>query len=264
MQGTPIAGAEAHSIFWLEEDSTPRGVTQRESTMKLAIHQPQYMAWSGYFHKIASADLFVILDDVQFKKNEWQHRNRIRTSQGWQWLSVPNRYRFPQKINEVPVNNEIDWRAKHWHSLLAAYGKAPFFDEYRQDFESFYAQSWNDCAALNIASVKLLCRLLGIATAIETSSCHGFEGSATGRLVNICRYFKADMYLSGSGGKEYLDETLFSQAGIRVKYQEFVPPRYPQHWARGDEEFVPGLSAVDLLFNCGKRSLSVLMGNAES
>jgi hypothetical protein len=232
--------------------------------MIVAIHQPQYMAWSGYFHKIARADLFVVLDDVQFKKNEWQHRNRIRTSQGWQWLSVPNRYRFPQKINEVAVNNEIDWRAKHRHSLEAAYGKAPFFGEYRQDFESFYSESWNDLASLNIASVKLLCRLLGIATAIETSSCHGFDGASTERLVNICRYFKADMYLSGRGGTEYLDENLFSRAGMRVGYQEFVPPRYPQHWAQSDEEFVPGLSAVDLLFNCGTKSLSVLMGKAQS
>ena len=144
--------------------------------MIVTIHQPQYMAWSGYFHKIACADLFVILDDVQFKKNEWQHRNRIRTSQGWQWLSVPNCYRFPQKINEVAVNDETDWRAKHWHSLETAYGKAPFFYEYRQDFESFYKGSWNDLASLNIASVKLLCRLLGITTAIEISSCHGFGG----------------------------------------------------------------------------------------
>lgn len=232
--------------------------------MIVAIHQPQYMAWSGYFHKIARADLFVVLDDVQFKKNEWQHRNRIRTSQGWQWLSVPNRYRFPQKINEVAVNNEIDWRAKHRHSLEAAYGKAPFFDEYWRDFESFYSESWNDLASLNIASVKLLCRFLGIATAIETSSCHGFDGTSTERLVNICRYFKADMYLSGSGGTEYLDENMFSRAGVRVGYQEFVPPRYPQHWARNDEEFVPGLSAADLLFNCGTKSLSVLMGKAQS
>jgi hypothetical protein len=230
--------------------------------MIVAIHQPQYMAWSGYFHKIAVADLFVILDDVQFKKNEWQHRNRIRTAQGWQWLSVPNRYRFPQKINEVAVNNETDWRTKHWHSLEAAYGRAPFFGEYRRDFESFYAEAWNDLAALNIASVKLLCRLLGISTTIETSSSYGFDGFSTIRLVNICRHFKADMYLSGSGGKEYLDETQFRDAGIRVGYQDFVPPRYPQHWARSDEEFVPGLSVIDLLFNCGTKSLPVLMGKA--
>ena len=110
--------------------------------------------------------------------------------------------------------------------------------------------------------MKLLCRLLGISTTIETSSSCGFDGFSTIRLVNICRHFKADMYLSGSGGKEYLDETQFRDAGIRVGYQDFVPPRYPQHWARSDEEFVPGLSVIDLLFNCGTKSLPVLMGKA--
>jgi hypothetical protein len=232
--------------------------------MKLAIHQPQYMAWSGYFHKIAQADLFVILDDVQFKKNEWQHRNRIRTSQGWQWLSVPNGYRFPQKINEVPLKSDCDWREKHWHAISTAYGKAAWFKEYGEEFEKFYKKSWKTLAELNSDSVLFLCRLLGITTAVEYSSAVNFQGTSTERLVNICRYFKADMYLSGSGGKEYLDETLFGRAGIRVGYQEFVPPRYPQHWARNDEEFVPGLSTIDLLFNCGPKSLSVLLRQASS
>jgi hypothetical protein len=81
--------------------------------MVLAIHQPQYMPWVGYFHKMASADLFVFLDDVQFKKNEWQHRNRIRNADGWQWLSVPNTYKLPQKITEVEVRTDQDWEAKH-------------------------------------------------------------------------------------------------------------------------------------------------------
>ena len=228
--------------------------------MIVTIHQPQYMAWSGYFHKIASADLFVVLDDVQFKKNEWQHRNRIRTSQGWQWLSVPNHYRFPQRIDEVAVNNEINWREKHLQALLTAYGRAPWFKTYGKEFELFYEKSWTTMAALNIDSVELLCRLLGVSTPVERSSSFSTDGVSTERLVNICRRFKADMYLSGSGGREYLDESLFERAGIRVIYQDFSAPRYPQHWARTVEEFVPGLSAVDLLFNCGPESRSVLLG----
>lgn len=228
--------------------------------MIVTIHQPQYLPWSGYFNKIAQADLFVILDDVQFKKNEWQHRNRIRTSQGWQWLSVPNRYRFPQKITEVEINNESDWRAKHRHALRTAYGKAPYFGAYAEQFEALYGQVWTTLAPLNSASVLLLCRLLGIATPVRYSSSLAVDGASTGRLVNICRHLGADMYLSGSGGREYLDEQMFSRAGIRVEYQEFTPPRYPQHWANSDGEFIPGLSAIDLLFNCGPGSLSVLMG----
>jgi hypothetical protein len=227
--------------------------------MIVAIHQPQYMPWSGYFHKIAKADLFVVLDDVQFKKNEWQHRNRIRTSQGWQWLSVPNHYTFPQKISEVTLNNTVDWRGKHLHSLETAYGKAPFFTTYWNVFEEFFARSWDTMADLNGDCVAMLSRLLGISTKTERSSAYHFEGASTGRLVNICRHFKADRYLSGSGGKAYLDERLFEEAGIRVEYQEFSPQRYPQHWSASDEEFIPGLSVVDLLFNRGNESRSVLM-----
>lgn len=228
--------------------------------MIVTIHQPQYMPWSGYFHKIATADLFVVLDDVQFKKNEWQHRNRIRTSQGWQWLSVPNHYRFPQRINDVAVNNEIDWRQKHWQAIKTAYGKAPWFKRYSPEYEQFYGQRYLTMSEVNSASANLLCRQFGITTPVAFSSTLNVEGASTERLVNICRRFEADMYLSGSGGRDYLDETLFERAGISVRYQEFSPPRYPQHWAATDEEFVPGLSAIDLLFNCGPESLDILMG----
>ncbi|MBN2038027.1 MAG: WbqC family protein [Chitinispirillaceae bacterium] len=228
--------------------------------MIVAIHQPQYMPWSGYFHKMAGADLFVVLDDVQFKKNEWQHRNRIRTSQGWQWLSVPNHYAFPQTIREVRLNKEIPWQEKHWRSLVAAYGKAPRFGRYKGDFEEFYAKTWDGMAEVNIDSIVLLNRLLGINVTMERSSAYHFEGTSTQRLVNICRHFKADMYLSGSGGRDYLEQDLFKNAGIRVAFQEFTPPRYTQHWSRSDGEFVPGLSVIDLLFNCGDESLSILTG----
>jgi hypothetical protein len=229
--------------------------------MIVAIHQPQYMPWTGYFHKIAGADLFVILDDVQFKKNEWQHRNRIRTSQGWQWLSVPNHYAFPQAIREVRLNNQIPWQEKHWRSLVAAYGNAPWFGKYKDDFEKFYAKRWENMAELNIDSIVLLNRLLGIASPMERSSAYHFEGTSTQRLVNICRHFKADMYLSGSGGKDYIEQDFFDTAGIKVVFEEFSPPSYAQHWSRSEDEFIPGLSVIDLLFNCGDESLSVLKGN---
>ena len=228
--------------------------------MKIAIHQPQYMPWCGYFHKIASADLFVLLDDVQFKKNEWQHRNRIRTSQGWQWLSAPNQHRFPQKINEVRVNNATQWQEKHWRSLAASYGKATFFDLYKEEFKRFFEGGWDLLAQLNIDSVKLLARLLGIATPLKVSAPYNFQGASTERLVNICRHFNADIYLSGAGGREYLDIGIFEKAGIGVEFQEFTCPVYEQHWSRGAAEFIPGLSAVDLLFNCGYKSLNLLMG----
>ncbi len=228
--------------------------------MVLAIHQPQYMPWVGYFHKMACADLFVLLDDVQFKKNEWQHRNRIRNAQGWQWLSVPNTYRYPQLITEVEVKCDQDWETKHLRSLEMCYGRARFFDEYIGRFREYYAVGRRTMDAVTIDSVKLLAGMLGITTPIEISSKHGFEGVSSERLVNICRHFGAETYLAGAGGRDYMDLSIFEQAGIGARFQEFVSPVYMQHWSKGPEDFVGGLSAIDLIFNCGPDSLAVLMG----
>jgi hypothetical protein len=228
--------------------------------MKITIHQPQYMPWMGYFHKMASADLFIFLDDVQFKKNEWQNRNRIRNNKDWQWLSIPNSYSFPQKINEVKLKNDTDWRQNHFQSLKMCYGRAPHFNDYSELFRDHYARRWETMDTATTDSVKLLAGILGITTPTDSTSRHHFEGASTERLVNICRHFGADVYLAGAGGKDYMDESLFVNAGIAIEYQEFTCPRYPQHWAAGDDAFIPSLSALDLIFNCGPQSRARLMG----
>jgi hypothetical protein len=228
--------------------------------MKIAIHQPQYMPWLGYFHKMASVDLFVLLDDVQFKKNEWQHRNRIRNATGWQWLSVPNGYRFPQKITEVPVLYQEDWRRRHLLSIVSCYGKARHFSTLFPRFEDFYQKEWPTIDRVNIDSVVLLAGILGIATPLAVSSAAGFDGVSTGRLVSICKHYGADTYLAGAGGHDYMDLSLFENAGISVEFQEFECPVYEQHWVGAQSPFVPGLSAIDLVFNCGPGSVRVLTG----
>jgi hypothetical protein len=229
--------------------------------MKIAIHQPQYMAWVGYFHKMASADLFVLLDDVQFKKNEWQHRNRIRNKDGWQWLSVPNSYKFPQIIREVGVREETNWRENHQRSIETCCGRAPFFKKYAEAFAGYFSKPYQTIDTATIESVKLIAQCLHIKTPVSISSQIGFEGTSTERLVNICKYFKADTYLAGAGGHDYMDLSLFEKAGIAVEFQDFLAPRYMQHWTKNKEEFISGLSAIDLLVNCGEESLTVLMGN---
>jgi hypothetical protein len=229
--------------------------------MKIAIHQPQYMPWVGYFHKMACADLFVLLDDVQFKKNEWQHRNRIRNAEGWQWLSVPNGYRFPQKINDVPVLYHEDWRRKHFLSIAACYGKASYYSALATEFEEFYRNEWPTIDKVNIDSVSLLARILGVATPVVVSSSVGFEGIATERLINICKHYGAGTYLAGSGGHDYMELSPFKQAGIAVEFQEFTCPVYEQHWTTETSPFVAGLSAIDLVFNCGPGSIKALLGS---
>jgi len=228
--------------------------------MKIAIHQPQYMPWVGYFHKMASADIFILLDDVQFKKNEWQHRNRIRTSQGTQWLTVPNRYKFPQTIHEVPINNDTDWATKHLRSLEMNYGKSPHFKYYHTFFKEFFSREWNIMDDITIDSIKLLRSMLGITTQLQISSFHGFPGKSTERLVNICKHYGADTYIAGEGANNYMDLEVFNELGITVEFQNFTCPRYNQHWAKTDEDFIPKLSVLDLIVNVGPDSLDLLMG----
>jgi hypothetical protein len=217
------------------------------------------MPWTGYFHKMASADLFIFLDDVQFKKNEWQHRNRIRNAQGFQWLSVPNFYTFGQRINEVRINNEKPWQRKHLNSLRMCYAKTPWFSEYADLFQKFYERTWETMDTVTIDSVRMLAEIMNVTTDTDVSSRYQIGSSATQRLVDICRHVGATHYLAGAGGKDYMDLSLFETQNITVEFQEFHPPCYPQRWSRGDDDFIPGLSALDLIFNCGPESYSIIM-----
>jgi hypothetical protein len=224
--------------------------------MIVSIHQPQFFPWLGYFDKIRKAEIFVFLDDVQFKKNEWQNRNRIKTAEGPQWFTVPTTYHFPEKLNEVKINNQIDWRKSHLHSLKTNYSRSKFFDEVMNALMPIYEKSWEIISELNIATITECLKYLGIATKTVKSSEFSFAGASTERLVNICRHFKAEAYIAGQGGKEYMDESLFSKQGVKVEYQVFNHPVYEQNFG----EFIPNMSIIDLLFNHGKKSAAILAG----
>ena len=226
--------------------------------MIVAVHQPQYMPWLGYFDKIARADRFVILDTVQYKKNEFQNRNKIKTAQGWQWLTVPVRYKFPMTINEVPINNDVNWRNKHHQAILSNYGKSEFFGEYKVSFEALYQKEWDLITDLNRATVELINQHLGIDTPIDDAKNWDLSTDPTGRLVDICKQVGADTYLSGSGGRGYLDLDQFETEGIQVEFQEYVHPTYLQRFG----DFEPYMATIDLLFNCGPAGLDILLGES--
>ena len=228
-------------------------------TRLLAAHQPQYLPWLGFFDKIARADVFVLLDDVQFKKNEWQNRNRIKGPAGPQWLTVPVRHRFPQTIAEVEIAPPASWSRKHLQALRTNYGKAPCFDAEMPLFVEVLERSWRHLAPLNVALIERLVHRLGIDTELRLSSELAARDDPTLRLVDLCERLGADAYLSGSGG-DYLDEQPFADAGIELSYQQYDHPRYPQLHG----EFEPFLSIVDLLMNCGDDSLAVLSGRPAS
>lgn len=223
--------------------------------MIISIHQPQYLPWLGYFDKIDRSDIFVFLDNVQFKKNEWQNRNKIKTAQNWQWLSVPVIHKFTQKICEVEINNTVQWGKKHLNALITNYSKAPFFAEYAAFFGQTYAQEWKNLVEINIHLIKYLAKALGISNKkfVTASSCNSREGR-TERLVDICQQLGGDVYLSGRDGANYLDLDEFKREGIEVIFQNYEHPHYPQLFG----DFEPYMSVVDLLFNCGSESLSIL------
>jgi len=226
--------------------------------MTYAVHQPSYLPWLGFFDKMARCDVFVFLDNVQYKHREFQNRNRIRTKDGTMWLTVPVTFEQGALIRDVRIDNSRDWRQEHLKSLKAWYGRAPFFDTMFPLFDSLYGQEWERLIDLNVATVRLLCQEFGIATRTVFESALGIGAVKTERIVHIGRALGADTYVSGAGGRAYLDERLFKEAGQRLVYQEYAHPRYRQLFMKSDGDFVASLSGVDLLFNAGPESRAIM------
>ena len=223
--------------------------------MIVAVHQPQYLPWLGYFDKMRRADVFCYLNDVQYKKNEWQNRNRIKTAQSWQWITVPVRYHFPEKIHEVHVNNDVDWARKHLQALITNYRRAPYYSRYIPIFEEVYAREWALISELNVYLAESLKIALGLhEKPTVLSSDLVLREEPTDRLIDICKALGADTYLAGKGGADYMDLERFEKNGLKLIIQDFQHPIYPQLFG----EFQSHLSIVDLLFNCGPESLKII------
>jgi len=222
--------------------------------MRVAIHQPQFLPWLGYLDKIDRADLFVVLDNVQFKKNEWQNRNRIRTAQGWQWLTVPVLHRFGQRVNEVLINQTSDWQVKHVHALEMHYSRAAHRDRFLDGLRHIYRRPWQELAALNLAVLEWLLDSFGIKTPLRLASGMTLREEPTDRLIDICRAVGATHYLAGAGASGYMDVARFETSGLALERQDFRHPVYAQCY----EPFIPGMAAIDLLFTCGDDALRLL------
>lgn len=230
--------------------------------MIVAIHQPHYLPWLRYVDKIARADLFVLLDDAQYTKNGWQNRNKIKTPQGWTYLTVPVEDPFGKPILEVRVCTREGWRRKHWNALRTCYGRAPYFRRYADAFEAVYAREWESLCDLNLHLLGVILKAVGVRTPLVRSSELGVPGQATQRLVALCRAVGATAYLTGDyAAHNHLDLDPFEQAGIKVVLQSWRCPTYRQQFPQVG--FIPDLSVVDLLFNEGDHALEVLMGRLD-
>jgi hypothetical protein len=220
------------------------------------ILQPSYLPWLGYFSQMQRSDVFVLYDDVQYDKHSWRNRNRIKTLQGIQWLTVPvltKGQNWPTN-RVVRIDNAIDWRKKHRLSIRQNYGKAPYFSDYFGIFDDLYYRPWDSLLELNMTFLNAVCDMLGLKRETVFSSDLGVKGDTVERLIAICNQLGANVFYEGAAGRDYIDDELFARAGIKLEYQDYRHPVY--HQLYGD--FVPYMSVVDLLFNCGPKSLEIL------
>lgn len=226
--------------------------------MIVAIHQPEHLPWLGFFDKAARADLLVILDCVQFRKNYFQNRNRIRTPDGSAWITVPVRQPVTAPILEIKVDTQPRLRQRYLNLVRQSYQRAPFFGAFFPALEAVIAGDDDRLVDVNMKLLRLVFEAIGISTpTVVASSLHADLGSGpTDVNLNICKAVGARTYLSGISGRDYLDRPRFAAAGIDIEFHEFHHPIYRQRY----QPFVPCMSAVDVLFNHGPESANILRG----
>lgn len=227
--------------------------------MRIAIMQPTYLPWLGYLELMASCDLFIYFDDVQFVKKSWQQKNRIKSFSGELTLTVPvltSGKRF-QNINEAEINNTEAWKKKHLASIEVNYKKARFYDQYINEVRGIYAQNHTRLADLNEDFVDFFRRHFNIFTpctlASELRVSHGENRNEY--IVNLCRLVSANVLYDAAGAASILDLEYFKNQGITLEFQDYKPVSYNQLYP----PFIPYLSALDCLFNEGDKALNVLL-----
>lgn len=233
------------------------GLAAQQQTRTLAVLQPGYLPWLGFFEQVKRASTFVIYDDVQFDKNGWRNRNRIKGNSGPIWLTVPVHGSTSQKICEVRIDNKLPWRRKHLSSIEMNYKKAPYYELYMPRLKEIFAQDWDFIAELDMVLIEQLCKWLEIGTPLVRSSSLTVAGDRNSKLVNLCKTFNCQTYFSGAAAQDYLDQDLFKGEGIQVEWQDFKHPVYQQMHG----EFIPFLSVLDLLLNCGPESKELFSTN---
>lgn len=232
-------------------------MTKEDGFKTLAVLQPGYIPWIGFFDQLDRSDVFVFYDDVQYDKNGWRNRNRIKTPNGPMWLTVPVKsVRLSQLIKDTEIDDSQQWRKKQISTIEQFYRKAPYFSQYFESLRQLLQEPWLTISELDIAVVKLFAEQIGIKTAFYRSSELDIGGDKNERLVNLCRHFNVNRYLTGNAAKTYLNTALFEAEGVEVCWQDYFHPEYAQ--LHGD--FVPYLSTLDLILNCGPGSLQILRG----
>jgi hypothetical protein len=224
--------------------------------MILVGHQPEYLPYLGYFLKVARADHFMLVDHVQYARRDYQNRNYIRNRTGKILLTVPvlNKGNFEAAFHDIPINGKEPWARKHWRSIHFSYKDAPHWEPYGPALETVYRRPWEKLADLNIHLIRMMMDWLGLRMPVTLSSQHHLQMKKTEMLVEMCRAVGADAYISGQGARDYVEPEVLARAGIRHFFCRFHQPEYPQ----AASPFIPNLSVLDLLFNCGEGAREIL------
>lgn len=218
---------------------------------KIAILQSNYIPWKGYFDLINSVDEFILYDNMQYTKNDWRNRNKIKTPLGIKWLTIPVIYNFGQNIKDTKIANP-HWKKKHWSSLKHNYNKAKYFSEYKDLFAELYLSNEDIFLSnVNYKFVKAICDILKITTKLSWSMEYNLIEGKTERLLDLCKQAQATEYISGPAAKDYLEKDLFSQEGIKLTYMDYSGyPEYNQLFP----PFEHKVSILDLIFNEGQNA----------
>jgi hypothetical protein len=223
--------------------------------MRVFVHQPEYIPWLGFFDKLARCDTYVIYDDAQYQHGGFHNRNRIRTPQGWEWLTVPIMHGHPQTIKDVKIADH-QWKNRQIDKITLCYDRTPYFKEYFPILKEAITQNHELLINLNLHLIKVITEVLKIKVPMLRSSEFPYDGEEkTEKLVSMCKFLGADAYLCGSGGKAYVNEALFAEAKIKVQYHSYMHPIYRQRF----EGFQPNMSIIDLLFNVGPAAKEILL-----
>jgi len=218
---------------------------------KIAIVQSNYIPWKGYFDMIAAVDEFILYDDMQYTRRDWRNRNQIKTPNGIQWLTVPVlvKGKYHQRIRDTEIDGN-SWAAAHWKALIQNYRRAAHFDEIAQWLEPLYlASPPTHLSQLNRRFIESVCEYLSIKTVISNSWDYDLIDGKTERLADLCAQAGGDEYVSGPAAKDYVDEQIFSERNIKLRWFDYNGyPEHPQLWG----DFIHGVTILDLLFNCGK------------
>lgn len=224
--------------------------------MNIAIVQPPYLPWLGYFDMLRKVDLMIFLDTVSVNLRSFQRRNRIRIPTGWMWVTVPVLKDGAQSpiFRVAKLDESTGWRRKHWRAIVSSYGRAPYFDKYRGFFETFYSEAHASLLEVNVNLIKYVAKQLGLTTATRYASEFESDGKKTDLLLDICKKTGASHYLSGPTAKNYLRPELFEAQGVALEYHEYKDPVYQQRFPG----FFSHMSSIDLLFNTGDRAARIL------